>query len=139
MQNDPYEWIGARLRSFRSPDQAETWLEKRNDQMLPFGFTVEEIDPRALILQRVMRRLLLGSHERICTAACADRLEDLMYQRDRYPTMDWSTSVILTLLDVPPERMSLAVALARTAGWAAQAIDQNASGVTLLPQLQYTL
>ena len=62
-----------------------------------------------------------------------------MKQQDQYPTMDWTASVILTLLDVPPEKMSLAIALARTAGWAAQAIDQNTSGVSLLPQLEYAL
>ena len=53
--------------------------------------------------------------------------------------MDWSSSVVLTMLDVPPDRMSLVIALSRMVGWAAQAIDQNASGVTLLPQLQYAL
>lgn len=138
MQNDPYEWIGSQLRSFRSPDLAEKWLCGRKDQAIPFGFIPEETDPRAVILQRVSRRLL-GCGERIRTAACAERLEQLMKQQDQYPTMDWTASVILTLLDVPPEKMSLAIALARTAGWAAQAIDQNTSGVSLLPQLEYAL
>jgi len=138
MQNDPYEWIGSQLRSFRSPGQAEQWLADRKDRTIPFGFTIEESDPRAVILQRVTRRLL-GCGERIRTAACAERLEQLMNQQDYYATMDCTASVILTLLDVPPEKMSLAIALARTAGWAAQAIDQNTSGVSLLPQLQYAL
>ena len=138
MQNDPYEWIGSQLRSFRSPGQAEKWLCGRKDQTIPFGFTLEETDPRAVILQRVSRRLL-GCGERIRTAACAERLEQLMKQQDHYATVDWTASVILTLLDVPPEKMSLAIALARTAGWAAQAIDQNTSSVSLLPQLQYAL
>jgi len=47
--------------------------------------------------------------------------------------------VVLTLLNVPPERASLAVALSRMAGWAAQAIDQSSSGVSLMPQLQYAM
>ena len=138
MRNDPYEWIGSRLRSFDSPDHAESWLQSRNDQLIPFGFTVEETDPRSSILQQAAQRLL-GSKDRIHIAACAERLETLMARSDRYPTMDWSASVVLTLLDVKPERMSLAIALARTVGWAAQAIDQNASGVTLMPQLHYAL
>lgn len=138
MRNDPYEWIGSRLRSFDSPDHAEEWLSGRNDQLLPFGFTVEETGPRAAILQQAACRLL-GCDDRIRLAACAERLESLMDRHDRYPTMDWSASVVLTLLDVQPERMSLVIALARMVGWAAQAIDQNASGVTLLPQLHYSL
>jgi len=138
MRNDPYEWIGSRLRSFDSPDQAEHWLYGRNDQLLPFGFAVGETDPRVFLLQQSARRLL-GCHDRIRLAACAERLETLMDRHGRYPTMDWSAAVALTLLDVPPERMSLVIALARMVGWAAQAIDQNASGITLLPQLHYAL
>lgn len=138
MRNDPYDWIGSRLRSFESPDHAEEWLLNRKDQVLPFGFSVEDSDPRALILHQVVRQLL-GCPGRIRTAACAERLERLMEQRDRYPTMDWSASVVLTMLDVPPDRMALVIAMSRMVGWAAQAIDQNASGVSLLPQLQYAL
>lgn len=137
MKNDPYEWIGSRLRSFDSPDQAEEWFCGRKTQRLPFGFTNEERDPRAEILQQVARRLL-GCEERIRLAACARRLELLMDRRDWYPTMDWSASVVLSLLDVQPERMSLVIAMARLVGWAAQAIEQEASGVTLLPQLHYS-
>ena len=138
MRNDPYEWIGSRLRSFESPDQAEDWLSERHDQLIPYGFTIDGTDPRAFILKQSSHRLL-GCPDRICVAACADRLETLMRQRGRYPTMDWGAVVALTLLDIPPERMSLVIALARIVGWAAQAIDQNASGISLLPQLHYAL
>ena len=138
MRNDPYEWIGARLQSFDCPDQAEEWLSARNDQLLPFGFSVGETDPRAFLLKLAAHRLL-GCEHRIRMAACAERLETLMDRRGRCPTMDWTATVVLALMDVQPERISLVIALARLVGWAAQAIDQNASGASLLPQLNYTL
>ncbi len=138
MKNDPYQWIASRLRSFDSPDQAEAWLHGRGDQLLPFGFNFEDTDPRAEILQQSVRQLL-GCGQRIRIAACAERLEGLMARQDQYPTMDWEAAVVLTMLDVPPDRISLVIALSRMVGWAAQAMDQHASGVNLLPQLQYAL
>jgi len=137
MRNDPYEWICRNLRSFESADAAQEWLLDRQEQTLPFGFSRDPADPRSMILSNVSRQLL-GCPERIRTAACADRLERLMTSTSWHPTMDWHTSVVLTLLDIPPERTSLVVALSRMVGWAAQAIDQNRSGVSLLPQLQYS-
>jgi len=136
MRNDPYEWICRHLRSFRDADDAHEWLMNRAEHTLPFGFAEGAVDPRSAILERVSRRLL-GCDDRIRTAACAERLERLMTQAGRHPTMDWNTSVVLTLLDLPPDRTALVIALSRMVGWAAQAIDQNASGVSLLPQLQY--
>lgn len=138
MNNDPYEWIGRRLRSFNTPDEAADWLRQRKDQTMPFGFIPEEADPRSVVLEHQVRQLL-GCDRRIRTAACAERLSGLMARQEQYPTMDWGSSVVLTMLDVPPERMSLVIALSRMVGWAAQALDQNASRVSLLPQLQYAL
>ncbi len=137
MRNDPYEWICRHLRSFENPDDAQQWLLKRQEQTLPFGFSRDPADPRSMILSGVSRQLL-GCPDRIRTAACAERLERLMSESSWHPTMDWHTSVVLTLLDIPPERTSLVIALSRMVGWAAQAIDQNRSGVSLLPQLQYS-
>jgi len=43
----------------------------------------------------------------------------------------------MTLLDIPPERQSIVIGLARLAGWSAQALEQQASGLSLLPRLNY--
>lgn len=138
MRNDPYEWMCRKLRSMHSVEQAEAWLLDRRELALPFGFQRRVPDPRSITLHQVTERLL-GSSRRIHIAACAERLEKILANEDWHPTMDWNTSVVLTLLDVPPERASLAVALSRMAGWAAQAIDQSSSGVSLMPQLQYAM
>jgi citrate synthase len=41
------------------------------------------------------------------------------------------------MLDIPPERQSLVIGMARLIGWAAHAIEQQKSGVSLLPRLRY--
>jgi citrate synthase len=41
------------------------------------------------------------------------------------------------LLDIPADRQSLVVVMARLVGWAAQAIEQQSSGISLLPALRY--
>ncbi len=137
MRNDPYEWICRHLRSLENAEDAQAWLLGRPEQSLPFGFSRDPGDPRSMILSGVTQQLL-GCPERIRTAACAERLERLMRQSNWHPTIDWHTSVVLTLLDIPPERTSLVIAMSRIVGWAAQAIDQKNSGVSLLPQLQYS-
>lgn len=137
MRNDPYEWICRHLRSLENAEDAQAWLLGRPEQSLPFGFSRDPGDPRSMILSDVTRQLL-GCPERIRTAACAERLERLMTQSSWHPTIDWHSSVVLTLLDIPPERTSLVIAMSRIVGWAAQAIDQKNSGVSLLPQLQYS-
>ncbi len=138
LRNDPYEWTGRHLRRLTSPADAEQWLSRRPDGTLPFGFTDTAADPRCVLLKTAADQLL-GCPERIRIAACARRLETRMAQAGWHPTMDWDTCVVLTLLDIPVDRMSLIVALSRLAGWAAQAIEQSTSGVSLMPQLQYAL
>ena len=137
-RNDPWQWTGELLRSFSTPLSAESWLRQRGDQLMPFGFEAARTDPRAALLHDTSRTLL-GCSDRIRLAACAERLQALMQSHQRHPTMDWHTAVILTLLDIPSDRMSLVVAISRLVGWAAQALDQQASGVSLMPQLQYAL
>ena len=137
-RNDPWQWAAEHLRSFSTPDAAEAWLRQRGDQFMPFGFDESIEDPRGTLLARVSRTLL-GSEDHIRVTASAARIQNVMEKHKQYPTMDWHTAVILTLLDIPPDRMSLVVAISRLAGWAAQALDQQASGVSLMPQLQYAL
>ena len=67
----------------------------------------------------------------------ATRLESLMARNTMVPTMDWASTRLMMLLNVPDDRMSLAVGLARMVGWAAQTLEQFDSGVSLLPALHY--
>lgn len=136
LRNDPYLWTSELLLTFQTPGQAEAWWRRREGQPMPFGFSSSNDDVRAEILAESVLTLL-GSGDRIRLAGCAARLEKILAADQYFPTTDWMSSKVMTLLDIPPERQSIVIAMARLAGWSAQAIEQQASGLSLLPRLTY--
>lgn len=136
LRNDPYLWTSELLLNFQNPGEAEAWWRGRDGQPMPFGFSSSNDDIRAEILAESILTLL-GSGDRIRLAGCAARLEKILAGDQYFPTTDWMSSKVMTLLDIPPERQSLVIAMARLAGWSAQAIEQQASGLSLLPRLNY--
>ena len=149
LRNDPYTWMSSRLRRLRSPQEAESWFAKRSSP-IPCGFEPAEVlagshpeednqlrqDPRALLLKEQCRQLL-GTMDGLILESVSARLENLMAHNAMAPTMDWASTRLMMLLNVPDDRMSLAVGLARMVGWAAQTLEQFDSGVSLLPELHY--
>ena len=93
-------------------------------------------DLRADILAETVLTLL-GSADRIRLAGCAARLEKVLAANLFFPTADWVSTKVMTLLDIPPERQAIVIGMARLVGWSAQAIEQQASGHSLLPRLNY--
>ena len=136
LRNDPYLWTSELLSNFRDPGQAEAWWRRREGQPMPFGFSNSNEDLRADILAETVLTLL-GSADRIRLAGCAARLEKVLATDLLFPTADWVSTKVMTLLDIPPERQSIVIGMARLAGWSAQAIEQQASGLSLLPRLNY--
>ena len=136
LRNDPYLWTSELLKKFRDPSQAEAWWRRREGQPMPFGFSNSNDDLRADILAETVLTLL-GSADRIRLAGCAARLEKVLAANLFFPTADWVSTKVMTLLDIPPERQSIVIGMARLVGWSAQAIEQQASGLSLLPRLNY--
>ena len=136
LRNDPYLWTSELLQNFRDPGQAEAWWRRREGQRMPFGFSNSNDDLRADILAETVLSLL-GSSDRIRLAGCATRLEKVLAADLFFPTADWVSTKVMTLLDIPPERQSIVIGMARLAGWSAQALEQQASGLSLLPRLNY--
>jgi citrate synthase len=136
LKNDPYQWTIEKLSSFSCPNDAEAWWNQRKSRVMPFGFAPANDDPRPAIL-RAHCRECLGSESQIKLEAAASRLERLLEQQDQYPTIDWVSARLLAQLGVPGDRLALAIGVARLVGWSAQAIEQHASGISLLPALRY--
>lgn len=136
LRNDPYLWTSELLNNFSDPGQAEAWWRRREGQPMPFGFSNSHDDQRAGILAETVLTLL-GSTDRIRLAGCAARLEKVLATDLFFPTADWVSTKVMTLLDIPPERQSIVIGMARLVGWSAQAIEQQASGLSLLPRLNY--
>lgn len=137
LRNDPFGWAASTLKSFESPDSAGDWLQARRtrDVEMPFGFS-KDADPRAALLIDECENLL-GNFSNIVMEASARRLESLLSSDGLTPTVDWAAARTLALLDVPSDRISLVIGIARMVGWAAEAFEQHKSGVSLLPKLRY--
>lgn len=136
LRNDPYLWASELLHNFHDPSQAEAWWRRREGQPVPFGFSSSNDDLRADILAETVLTLL-GSSDRIRLAGCSARLEKVLATDQYFPTADWVSVKVMTLLNIPPERQSIVIGMARLAGWSAQALEQQASGLSLLPRLKY--
>ncbi len=136
LQNDPYQWCSELLLRMQSPEEAEQWWESRSSRSMPFGFTSTVPDDRVQIIANACHRLL-GSADRILAAGVSARIEKLLYAEHQLPTLDWVSARLMILLGIAPERQSLAIGIARLTGWAAQAVEQNKSGVSLVPALRY--
>lgn len=119
-----------------TPDQAEAWYRSREPQGMPFGFAAHVPDARVRLL-RESAGTLLGSVDRLRIAAAAARLEKILATGNQLPTLDWAAVRLMTLLDIPADRQALAVGVARVVGWSAHAIEQQKSGISLLPALRY--
>lgn len=136
LRNDPWLWASELMRNFHDPGQAEAWWRRREGQPVPFGFSSSNDDLRADIMAETVMTLL-GSSDRIRLAGCCARLEKVLAADQYFPTADWVSVKIMTLLNIAPERQSIVIGMARLAGWSAQAIEQQASGLSLLPRLNY--
>lgn len=136
LRNDPFSWTSDLLMGFQNPGQAEAWWRRREGQPMPFGFTSCPQDNRAAVLTEICHSML-GSIDRIRIEASAARLEQLLANEHQVPTTDWAAARLMTLLDIPSDRQALVIVMARLVGWAAQAIEQQSTGVSLLPTLRY--
>ncbi len=136
LRNDPFSWTSDLLKGFHDPGQAEAWWVRREGQPMPFGFAECSDDNRAGILSELCRTML-GSIDRIRIEAAGARLEKLLSREQLVPTTDWSAARLMTLLDIPADRQAIVIAISRLVGWSAQAIEQQSSGVALLPALRY--
>jgi len=124
LRNDPFSWTTKKLREFQSPEEAHRWWLSRQPRSMPFGFQDASEDPRTGILRNECRELL-GSVPAMVLESCAARLESLQARQEKFPTTDWVAARTLTLLNVPEDRISLAVGIARMVGWAANTIEQH--------------
>ncbi len=134
--NDPFCWAEELMQSFQTPAQAEAWWRRREGQPMPFGFASSVPDGRARLLADASATLL-GSVDNLRIAAGAERLEKILAGENLVATIDWMAARTMTLLNIPGDRQALLVGLARLVGWAAQAIEQQKSGINLLPALRY--
>ncbi|GDY30159.1 citrate synthase 2 [Gandjariella thermophila] len=112
----------------------------RGQRLMGFGHRVYRAeDPRARVLRRTCRELGARRYE------AAEALEQaaLAELRERRPdraietNVEFWAAVILDFADVPPHMMPAMFTCARTAGWCAHILEQQATGRLVRPSARY--
>lgn len=124
---------------------ATTWLEhaiQRGDRLMGFGHRVYRVrDPRADVLKRAVReanfrtgRMTLAAE---VEAAALTSLKKFKGHKMLDTNVEFYTALLLESLDLPREVFTPVFALARTAGWVAHVLEQEATGRLIRPLSRY--
>jgi citrate synthase len=126
------------LEEIGSADQVGKAVEKAKDKnsgfrLMGFGHRVyKNFDPRATIIREMCHKVLdeLGVHDPLLEVAMkleeAALKDDYFVQRKLYPNVDFYSGIIYKALRIPTEMFTVMFAIARTAGWVAHWLEQQA-------------
>ncbi len=123
---------------------AEAWIRERlaRRQVL-FGFghrAYKTDDPRGLILHELAHTV--ARPERLALAEGVERIALRALREARpgarlYTNVEYYSAVVLEGIGLPPELFTPTFALARTAGWAAHALEQAGDNRLIRPDVEY--
>lgn len=105
-----------------------------NFRLMGFGHRVyKNFDPRATIIRKMTHEVLgkMGIHDPLVEVAMelehAALNDDYFKERKLYPNVDFYSGIIYKALNIPVELFTVMFAIARTTGWIAHWMEQNAS------------
>ncbi|MDG2304821.1 MAG: citrate/2-methylcitrate synthase [Candidatus Binatia bacterium] len=109
---------------------------RRGEAMPGFGHPLyPDGDPRGALLMGLVRERCAGSHGVKVASALADAVWDLMGER---PTVDFALVTLCRALELPSQAPLGLLAIGRTVGWIAHAIEQYGEGRLIRPRARYT-
>jgi len=121
---------------------AEKWVRDalgRGERIMGFGHRVYRAeDPRSRVLKRTAKELgsprvdVAEELERVAHEAIAERHPDHSYTNVEF----WS-SVVLDVAEIPPAMAPAMFACSRTAGWSAHVLEQKRTGRLIRPSAKY--
>jgi citrate synthase len=121
---------------------AEKWVRDalaRKERIMGFGHRVYRAeDPRSRVLKRTAKELgsprveVAEELERVAHEAIAERHPDHSYTNVEY----WS-SVVLDIAEIPPSLAPAMFACSRTAGWSAHVLEEKRTGRLIRPSARY--
>ncbi|MCI4336469.1 MAG: citrate synthase/methylcitrate synthase, partial [Thermoplasmata archaeon] len=132
------------LDAVGAPENAERWVRSQLDaktRLMGFGHRAYKTeDPRAVILHRLARKV--GDPGRFALAEAVERaaLDELHRRKPDqrlYTNVEYYSAVVLEAVGLPRELFTPTFAVARTAGWAAHALEQAADNRLIRPDVHY--
>ncbi|HEY3523325.1 MAG TPA: citrate/2-methylcitrate synthase [Candidatus Limnocylindrales bacterium] len=133
------------LHEIGSPERAEQWVRDlvgRGERVMGFGHRVyRAYDPRAAALRRVAEQMGTNAEWLENAAKIEDVvlrvLAELKPHRVIKTNVEYYAAAVLQGLELPPPLYPSIFALARHAGWTAQAIEQASTNRLIRPDVRY--
>lgn len=120
----------------RGAHQAVSARIRRGEGMPGFGHPMySEGDPRGALLMDLARARCPDTEGVAIAWALADAVRDLMGE---YPTVDFGLITLCRGLELPSHAPLALLALGRTVGWVAHAMEQYEEGRLIRPRARYT-
>ncbi len=136
--------VSEMLDAIGSPERAATWIAERlarKEVLYGFGHRVYKTeDPRAIALHAIARRV--ADPHRLELAELVERIALDALRRAKpnarlYTNVEYYSAVVLEAVGLPPGLFTPTFAVARTAGWAAHALEQASDNRLIRPDIDY--
>lgn len=136
--------VSEMLDAVGTPGAAEGWVAAamaRKERLMGFGHRAYKTeDPRAKILKRIGREVADPARFALAEAVETVALGALHRQKPGqrlYTNVEFYGAIVLEASGLPRELFTPTFALARTAGWAAHALEQSADNRLIRPEVAY--
>lgn len=135
------------LQEIGSPDQVKPWLDRKlaaKEKIWGMGHREYKVkDPRALILQKLMEKLVEYRGGKISllfetALALEEAAEERLAQKGVYANVDFYSGILYAELGIPTDQFTSVFAVARSAGWLAHWREQLADNRIFRPTQVYT-
>jgi citrate synthase len=132
------------LDAIGDPQAAPGWIDSalaRGDRLYGFGHRAYKVeDPRSVLLKQIAQEIARPQRYRLAEAverAGLDALARAKPGHRLYTNVEFYAAVVLEGVGLSRELFTPTFALARTAGWAAHALEQSENNRLIRPDVRY--
>ncbi len=136
--------VSEMLDAIGRPDRADAWIGERlarREVLYGFGHRAYKAeDPRGLVLHEIARSVARPDRLALAEAVERSALAALRQARPNarlFTNVEYYSAVVLEAIGLPPALFTPTFAVARTAGWAAHALEQARDNRLIRPEVEY--